>query len=182
MLAALRGVVPVVAPLVVMTVVVLRDGLPVVVARVDELRRRRDGGAPLGAHKPTLGACLGYWMPLHRSRVRPVTADRDEKTRRLYFGPIESVRIDRLRFQDIDRWLVGVADRGLSPRTQQMCRTLLGTALQEAVRQSVVVRNEQTPSAPVRMSAPDVKYLTAKQIRQLLDAARGIGSVPASLS
>lgn len=111
-------------------------------------------------------------MPVHRAQVRPSTADKDERTRRLYFSPIEHFRVDEVTHLAIDQWLADVRGRGKASRTAQMCKALLATAMQEAIRQGLVGLDPTKLAIRIRVPAPDPRYLTLQEARRLLMAAR----------
>ena len=73
----------------------------------------------------------------------------------------------------VDAWLVEVRRQGKSPRTVQMCRTLLATAMQEAVRRRVIDTNPVKLATRPRVPAPEPRYLTLDEARRLLAIARG---------
>jgi integrase len=139
-----------------------------VAEKLQDLRRRHGMGDRFGP-KPTVKAFMATWLPIHRSGVAPTTADRDERTARLYFGEIEDIRIDRLRYTDVDRLLIGIQARGLSPRTAQMVRTLLRTAMGVAVRDGLLAVNPVTHSTPPQVPEPDPKHLSVEQVAALLE-------------
>lgn len=141
-------------------------------AKLAELRRQQAAGLTL-SKRPTVGEFFDAWMPVHVASVRETTAERDQRSCRLYFGPLLDVRLADLRFSHIDRWMEAMTAAGKGAHTVRLCRALLRTGLNAGLRQGLVVRNEATLATPPRVPPPDPGYLDAVQVRAVLNAADG---------
>lgn len=79
-----------------------------------------------------------------------------------------------LRAQDVERLILGLQERGLSPSTVGTAVIAVKAVLADAVRDGLLARDPfavvRTPSRTTRRES---RYLTAEQSRALLDAAHG---------
>lgn len=119
------------------------------------------------------------YLPHLRERVksgelRIRTVDGYAEKLDAYVVPVlGSKKLTGLRPYDLDRWLAGLSDKGLSPRTRLHAYRVLSTALVTAVRWRLMPSN---PLAAV--TAPSVKrtapvVLSASQANDYLDAFKG---------
>ena len=156
--------------------------------KLDKLRRELHLGAvmPKG-HAPTVAGYLAEWIERNRSRVRPSTWAVREQHVRLWLSPaLGKITIARLSSADVERALSDFLQRGrpqteagksprkprrlVSPMTIRHVRSTLRMALADAERDGLVGRNAASRARPPRVPSATIAYLSATDVRRLLDA------------
>jgi len=159
--------------------------------KIDALRRELRLGtlAPAGPAL-TVGDFLAGWIEGHRREVRPATWRGQEMHVRVYLIPaLGRLTLARLAAADVQRALSafevsGRPDRpanrtrgrqnaaGIAPQTVRHIRTTLRRALGDAVRDGLAGRNAAAEARPSYVPHRPVTYLSAADLRKLLDATR----------
>ncbi len=159
--------------------------------RLDTLRRELALGAPMPAkgRALTVGEYISEWIARNRARVRPATWLVREQHVRLWLVPaLGRIALARLSPADVERALAAFLQdgrphpeagpegrgrrRSVSPLTVRHVRATLRMALSDAERDGLVSRNAAGRARPPRVPYAPIAYLTAMQVRQLLDATR----------
>ena len=100
-------------------------------------------GLPLAGERLTVGPFLEAWLndsAAHKVRVK--TFVRYQELVRLHIAPeIGRISLTKLTPQHVERMMLRVKDKGVSPRTVAHCRAVLRNALNHAMRHSLVARN-----------------------------------------
>lgn len=137
-----------------------------------EARRR---GASLATAGLTTGMFLERWLRESVApKVRPKTFDGYESLVRLHIVPaLGAIPLEKLGPQDVQALLNRKVADGLAPKTVLYLRGVLRTALNRAVRWSLVTRNAAALTDPPRYTPKEVRYLQLDEIRLLLDAIKG---------
>ncbi|MEO8625616.1 MAG: site-specific integrase [Candidatus Limnocylindrales bacterium] len=155
----------------------------------DDLRHELRLAGPVSAPANlTLGEYLADWIERNRTRVRPSTWRTREMYVRVYLTPaLGKVPLVRLRPPDVERALAlfmakGRPERvtrpqrghpsgsGIAGRTARHIRATLRAALADAVREGLVIRNVAADAHPPAVEDREINYLSAPQVRTLLDA------------
>lgn len=143
--------------------------------RLEELRRTIEVDTSLPVDMTTK-RFLEYWAGevLPGSGVSQTTADGYRRILTLYVIPsVGRVRLEHLAPQHVRRMLTDMRDRGLSPNTQRLARSVLRRALRTAEVEGYVNRNVAALVDGVRLGRPKGRTLTPQQARTLLTAAQG---------
>ena len=157
--------------------------------KLDDLRRELRLGTIAPAGKAlTVADYLTSWLERDSARVRPATSRGRETHVRCYLTPaLGRLALVRLKPTDVERALAGfMADgrpktaddrkRGrqshppTSPLTARHVRATLRRALADAVRDGLVSRNAAGDARPPYVAHRPVVYLTAPDVRRLLEA------------
>jgi integrase len=125
--------------------------------------------------RETLSAFLARWLRDSAApTIRPSTLISYRSLIRTHVDPaIGSIRLSQLGPADIQRFLNGRTELGLSPRRVQYLHAVLRRALGQALRWGLISRNVATLVDPPRVPRAEVRPLTTDQARDLLQAARG---------
>ena len=120
----------------------------------------------------TVGGYLARWSSgAHMSDVRPSTAREYVRHSTQYWTPaIGDVPLAKLTAAHVERAMAGLKARGLSPRTVRYARTTLRRALSDAIRDGLLARNAAALARPPREEPPELRALTASEVRAVLDA------------
>lgn len=124
----------------------------------------------------TVGAFLtDEWLPSTATKVRPSTLQYYEYAVRVHLAPspLGRSRLDRLTPQDVDDFCTVKLDSNLSAQTVSHLRTILRTALNQAVRRGKISSNPVTLSEPVRVRKVEVVPFTVTEAQAILEAAKG---------
>lgn len=155
--------------------------------RLDELRGKLRLGALAPSGSGTLADYLAAWLERDRQRVRPSTWRSRELHVRCYLVPaLGRLALARLSAADVERALTAFGRSGspvlpanrrraLAPLTVRHIRATLRRALNAAQRAGLIARNAASDAAPPYVAHRPVSYLTAVDVRRLLN---GTGDEP----
>lgn len=144
--------------------------------RLRELVGQKDEGRLVKPARLTLAAYLREWLDTAvKARVKPRTLEFYREQVRLYVAPdLGPIRLDRLSTMQVQRWVNGLLDRGLSSRTVRAAFGTLHAALRQAVRWRVL---SATPTEfvelPKQARSRELAVMTPEQTGAFLAAARG---------
>ena len=117
----------------------------------------------------TVGRHLTDWLAHKRPSLRAKTYACYESSVRVHLVPaLGNFRLARLTPQQVQSFLAAKATAGLSPRTVQMQRAVLRTALNHALRWSLVTRNVAQLTDSPRTTPRVVTPLTREEAEVLL--------------
>jgi integrase len=131
-------------------------------------------GLPLAGERLTVGPFLEAWLrdnAAHKVRVK--TLVRYRELVRLHIAPvIGRISLTKLTPQQVERMMANVADKGVSPRTVAHCRAVLRTAINYAMRHSLVSRNVAALADAPKVPEPEIRAITPAAARQVLAAVK----------
>jgi integrase len=141
------------------------------VALLDSAQR----GLPQPDQAWRVGDYLQYWLnEVIRPTRREKTSELYESTIRLHIAPfMGGTRLSRLSVQRLQRLLTDRAAAGCSPRTIQLIRSILSSALSRAVKEELLSRNVARLLEVPHWQRKDVTPWTVAQVRTFLAAAAG---------
>jgi len=146
------------------------------VQKVKEAVRRHESGMRPDGNRLTVRGYLEQWVSAKTGRgthLRPTTARRYRQIVQLHLIPmLGDRRLLSLTSTDVERALAAALDEGLSLAMASHCKTVLGTALADAIRDDLVPRNVGQAARAPTYRRPEVQPLTRDQARQLLDSVR----------
>jgi integrase len=133
-------------------------------------------GTLTDAGRLTVGEYLTRWLEnTARNKVRPTTYCRYEQLVRLHVKELlGGVRLAQLGAAHVEAFYAELERRGASAWTRKMSGTLLTAALRHAVRLRLIPFNPAADVAKARPEEKEMQFLTERQMRQFLDAARRI--------
>lgn len=139
-----------------------------------KLREQQLGLARKGK-RITTGQALTQWLEqVAKPRVRPATYTRYSGLVKQYLIPsIGAVPLERLTPRHVQTMLNAKAADGMAPRSVHHLRSVLRTALNQAVRWGDVPRNVAALTDSPRLETHAITFLDAGQAGQLLAAAHG---------
>jgi integrase len=143
--------------------------------KVTKLLAQVQDGVVASNTQLTVEQYLSTWLEdVAKRRVRPRTFDLYRMLIRRHIVPaIGRKRLARLTVVDVRRFLNSKADAGLSPSSVKKLHIVLGSALQQAVRDELLTKNvARLVQVPVPKPAPVDPY-TLEEARALLAAAKG---------
>ncbi|MEA2512758.1 MAG: hypothetical protein QOJ59_2245 [Thermomicrobiales bacterium] len=143
--------------------------------KLESLKRDLAQGLPVDFERQTVGQFLDRWLvDVVRSRVRPKTYESYEMHIRRHLKPqLGHHQLTKLAPDHVQAMMNEQLASGLSPRTANYTRSILRSALNQAVRWGHVARNVAKLTDPARERRTEVRPLTPEQARAFLDAARG---------
>jgi integrase len=142
--------------------------------RVTNLIAQAQRGIVAPNTRQTVEQYMTTWLDeVARRNVRPRTFQNYELMVRRHIVPaVGRIRLDRLTAADVRRLVNGTEDRGYSSSTVRHIHAVLRVALEQAVREDLVVRNvARLVQGPKKRSTPVVP-LDVDEARQLLQTAR----------
>jgi len=143
-------------------------------AELKNMIGRADTGAPLRDAAVTVESWSRHWessaLPASDRRVTTQGTYRTllKSLVRPYLG---GVALSKLRASDIDRWLLALADRGLSVSTRRQALTVLRAVLSDAIRDGLLATNPAAAVSRPKLERTEAKHFSAVEIAQLLAAA-----------
>src|ERR1035437_4409266 len=157
--------------------------------KLDDLRRELRLGTITPAGTGTVAEHLSEWLERERTRIRPSTWREREQHVRAYlipaFGKVSLARLTPIQIEramarfvqagrpkDGETLPGGRPPRPVSPLTVRHVRATLRRALADAVRDGRVGRNAAADARPPYVPHRPVGYMSAPDVRRLLDATR----------
>lgn len=145
-----------------------------VIAKLKEVHRALDAGAESPTKRLTVGAFLDRWVENLPGRVDQSTADDYADTVRLHLKPaLGSKLLTKLSVSEVDTLWTAKRKAGYAANSIRIMRTVLRSALHQAEKEGLLVRNVAALSDPPKLDQPEGRSLTLAEARQLLDAAAG---------
>lgn len=139
--------------------------------RLEQLKADIEAGLVATTPKTTVGEWLDYWLEnIHRPQVRPTTYRHYEQTIRLHIKPhIGARQLHRLTQEDVRTMHRAV--QGKSTRAAQKAHQTLQRALDDAVREGLLVRNVAAMVHKPRHTKELIQPLDADGARHLINTA-----------
>jgi integrase len=140
------------------------------------LKARSDNarGIPVAVERRTVAQFLDHWLEQTvKSSARPRSFESFGTIVRKHIEPaIGRIRLDKLSPQHVQTLLGSKLKAGLAPQTVVNIRTVLRSALAQALKWGLVARNVAALVESPRIPRPMVHALAADEARALLEAAR----------
>ena len=131
-------------------------------------------GAYIQPSRLTLSEFLDQWMQDYvATSVRLGTAEGYRTIVNRLQRTLGHVRLTGLHAQDVQRYYKGLLDEGLSAQTVIHHHRVLRQAISQAVKWDLLSKNVMERVTPPKRVKPKLSVLTAPEVRQLLQAARG---------
>jgi integrase len=145
-----------------------------VIAKLKEVHRALDAGVESPTRRLTVGAYLDQWIEGVPGRVEQSTAADYADTVRLHLKPgLGSKILTKLSVSELNALWASKRKAGYSANSIRIMRTVLRSALHQAEREGLLVRNVAALSDPPRIGQSEGRSLTVAEARHLLDAATG---------
>jgi integrase len=121
----------------------------------------------------TVGAYLDRWIEGVPARVEQSTAVDYADTVRLHLKPaLGSKTLTKLSVSELNALWAAKRKAGYSANSIRIMRTVLRSALHQAEREGLLVRNVAALSDPPQLDQPDGRSLTLAEAKSLLSAAK----------
>lgn len=138
-------------------------------AKLRELHDLRDQGLQVGSGRQTLDAWFTSWLATKERSLKVKTAEGYREVYDRYISPhLGKHRIERLRAQHIDTWIVSLRSQGLSEATIANAYRRLHAALEAAARKKVISSNPATAAEKPHPTTQETSALDDRQIARLL--------------
>jgi integrase len=131
-------------------------------------------GIPILTERQTVGQFLDQWLnDCAKPSTRPRTYEGYSIIVRRHITPtLGRISLAKLTPQQVQTFLNERLSSGLSGRTVQHIRTVLRTALNQAVRWGLIVRNAAALTEPPRIENYEIQPITPEEARKFLDAIK----------
>jgi integrase len=140
-------------------------------AKVAEIKQQLASGT-FADTKLTLKNYLEQWLAHKESGVKPRTVEIYRHLSAYHIAPrIGHKRLDKLTPLDVHRLVAEVATHG-GARTANQCRTMLYSAMKQAVRWQLVPRNVVEATDPLKEKPREMVLWTPEEVVRFLDTAR----------
>lgn len=143
-------------------------------AYLNKILHKKNSGTLADSGKITVAEHMDLWLEkVIKNRVREKTyLDYRDRVRLYVYPEIGSVRLDRLKPEQIQILYNDMIERGLSPRSVRYVHTLLRNSLQQAIKWERIYRN---PADLVSDELPkqrreEMKALTPEQAAAFMEA------------
>lgn len=137
--------------------------------RVAQVRDEAARGLTGAGKRTTVGEQLDVWLGAVRTRVRPSTFRGYEQHVRTNIRPlVGAITLAQLTPTEVEAMQAQIMRTGRSARTARMARIVLASALGDAVRDGLVARNAAKLARPPRVERPELRVLTADEVREFL--------------
>lgn len=139
-------------------------------AKLDVLRRQRADGTVTDAATP-LSAWLKHWLASKAREVSPRTIDLYTYELAHLPATLTRKRLDRITPMDVQAAVAHIHD-DVSARSARYARSVLGSALKDAVALGVIGRNPAQAVKGPRYEAAPIEVWTAAQVTAFLNTTR----------
>jgi integrase len=131
-------------------------------------------GAFVAPHKLTLGVWLDTWLRDYKApSIRPATLDSYAMMIRCHLKPaLGHIALKDLRPDQVQRLYNDKRDARLSSRTVRYLHMILHGALQQAMKNQLVMRNVSEATTPPARKTRKMRPLTLAQVNQFLAAVK----------
>ena len=145
-----------------------------VVAKLKKAHRALEAGVENPTSRLTVGAYLDRWIEGVPGRVEQSTAADYADTVRLHLKPaLGSKVLTKLSVSDLNGLWASKRAAGYSANSIRIMRTVLRSALHQAEREELLVRNVAALSDPPRIGHGKGRSMSIAEAKSLLDAADG---------
>lgn len=121
--------------------------------------------------KLTVGVISREWLARQVS-IKPSTRQRYDSLLRVHVLPRwEDVRLDRVAYEDVAKWVASMTAAGLAPSSVRQAHRVLALVLHDAVRAKRIPTNVAEGVALPRVTRTEPRFLTAAEVALLADAA-----------
>lgn len=139
-----------------------------------DLRAKHHLGLPTVSSAELLSTYLPRWLNLRRPFVKPRTLSAYEMHIKHQIIPhIGQLPLDGIRRSHVEAMMVKATEAGASHTTANHARTVLGTALKDAMRDGLLVQNPVPLSRPLPNPRTPVEPFTEAETRVLLSHLQG---------
>ena len=133
-----------------------------------------DHGMTYSSTKITLEEYMDLWLTSIKSSHRPSTWSHYEQLTRIYVLPhLGQIRIKDLHPELVQRFYNRLFSNDISAYTISKIHIMLHSALGQAVKTGMAIRNAADATIPPRAPAREMRILDESQVSQLLITARG---------
>lgn len=141
--------------------------------RLTEITRQLDTNCYVDQDKRPLGAYLDSWMSEYVEPVRtPYTITTYRGVIRNHLKPnIGAVRLCDLTTDQVQKMVRKLVSAGKAPKTIKNTMTVLNSALEQAVKEQVILRNPAKYAKLPSVQAPDIHPLSVEEITAFMNAA-----------
>ena len=142
-----------------------------VLAKIDEVKQQLANGT-FSDSKLTVKSYLEQWLTHKEKQVKPRTTELYRHLMEFHVIPkIGGKRLDKLTPLDIQNMVSDTAVKG-GARTANMCRTVLYSALKQALRWGLIPRNPVEAVDALKEPKKDMTMWTSAEAVKFLDTAR----------
>lgn len=140
-----------------------------VIARMKEAQAALAAGLQIPDERITVGQWLSQWLESLPGTVNEGTLDTYRRQVRLYVDPVLGhLKLRTLTPADVDLWLRGMSERGLSANTCSLARRVLRRSLRVAQQRGIVTRNVAAIADGPRLTRTEARSLSVEQAVALL--------------
>jgi integrase len=132
-------------------------------------------GLPVAIERQTVRQFLDHWLEhTLKAEAKPRSFESFSTITRLHIKPaLGAVQLHKLAPQHVQKLLDDKIKEGFSPQTVTNIRTVLRSALSQAVKWSLVSRNSAALVNAPRIPHQNIKPLDPEHARKFLDATKG---------
>jgi integrase len=132
-------------------------------------------GLPVINERQTVGEYLDHWLEYTlKAKAKPRSFESFSTIARLHIRPtLGPIQLHKFAPQHIQRLLDEKSKQGLSPQSVTNIRTVLRSALSQALKWNLVSRNSAALVSAPRIEHREVQTLNPEHARALLEAAEG---------
>jgi integrase len=144
-------------------------------ARLLKARSDHARNLPVATERQSVTQFLTHWLDhTVKPNTRPRSYESFEIIIRKHITPeIGRTRLEKLTPQQVQALLDRKLKSGLAPQTVVHIRMVLRTALNQAMKWSLIARNPAALVDPPRIPRSEIRPLTAEEARRFLQAAKG---------
>lgn len=137
-----------------------------------EIENDLEAGTESFENRDTLNSYLDRWLGTSKQKVCGRTYEDYVGLLKLYVRPVlGSKKITSLRPLDVQEFVNGMVDKGLSPRTIRYTHAILNRALKRAVKWKMLVSNPAADVELPRSVRRELNVLTPEQAQKFLKVA-----------
>lgn len=139
-------------------------------AKLRDVSRRLDRGAPLEESRMTLGVYVPEWLAAQQGTVKPSTYEQRRSLAEVHLDELGPYPLSRIGASDIRSLLQSRLKEGYATRTVRGILDVLRMILKQAHEDGHVERNVAEFVKPPKLEQAEPQHFTPEQVRRFLDA------------
>jgi integrase len=142
--------------------------------KLEEERHKLYQGVPISGERWKVGDFLDTWLQNIKASIRPSTWERYHDFVRLHIKPeVGNIQLSQLSPSHIQALYTKASQKGLAARTVYHLKTVLHTALADAMTKKLIAYNPTEGTRPPKIEPKEMKTFSQEEVNRFFAAMKG---------